>query len=1049
MSTQNTASTQLHQQQPDFDCPEQVNFSRLYFDQSDYDLLRMVNEVYTRRTRPEHKKLLTPYLHPHGIKELAAPRAQRIAYSVIELLGSLEGGERRDRISALSSLRDEVLYTSYGPLPINAARVLVEIMKNLVRSYGDCARQLKLARDFAMVSLGKPRRVRAELKKYRLLEMPEEWNQVAFDDHVHDVNTTGRKSPTHLIMDAWIKGIRKLTVIYYNHVPVEAAEELLEAASIMNMDVRVGIELTVNFRNKPVRMIWVPRGFNDSAGFLEFLRTPRIKEFMDKGQAVSQCYKSYVLKILHSFNQKYLSEVNDKLGINLPELNEKEFLESVGQGQVSVHHLGKYIYDLISAQLYECRDLDDSYPQQAAEDLAQEQTPCLDIYDIIENYLKSSQHPDVPGVFSIPDPPELLTLTPAQLAARLKSLHANSNITLNLCDLRVEDVIELLYDCQGMITHLELLNLKNQVLGREYDKERIINLQNAINAGNIIKLKRCLSDLVHEAQHQKGLDPSRQDKFVEILCEISTFQSFYKDRPLLGCIGSDSTGRSGRVYGMGLIVAESLPKNARKQLQSSRGNTHHALDVGVESLTRDTYVPKIRYNYLAASISKAIKKIPGLGKLEHRRVREWIIQDYYSLSPEKSNIYTLGGMQPTPLTQNTNTKQQKESQQRFLSPIYLNSRIKILSKIALGFIPAFLTFFFTHEWWLLIYFGAVIWFGITGIRNVIQSVLGCGGINRPSLAKWSTLVSWDRFADSLMYTGFSVPLLDFLLKTLVLDQTLDMTVATHPIIVYTTISLVNGMYLSTHNYFRGLPRAAVIGNFFRSILAIPLALIFNWAAGGILAMMGVTAVDRILQQWAAIITKLASDTVAGIIEGLADRAQYIRRRILDYRKKFQHLFNTYAQLEMLFPMDDVLDLLESTRELMLTIEYEKRDMINIIIVNALDLMYFWMYQPRAKGVLKQLFKQMTREERKVILLSQHVLFREQRISRLMVEGLISKEFALPLSFYLNHWREYLEELEYVANKYPPAQETMEKYSMLESLYKPTTDNLNRALDQHS
>jgi hypothetical protein len=27
------------------------------------------------------------------------------------------------------------------------------------------------------------------------VEMPEAWNQVSFDDHVHDANTKGRKSP--------------------------------------------------------------------------------------------------------------------------------------------------------------------------------------------------------------------------------------------------------------------------------------------------------------------------------------------------------------------------------------------------------------------------------------------------------------------------------------------------------------------------------------------------------------------------------------------------------------------------------------------------------------------------------------------------------------------------------------------------------------------------------------------------------------------------------------------------------------------------------------
>ncbi len=1027
-------------------CPDQENVSRLFFDKSDHDLLRMVNEVYTRKAHHEHKRLLAPHLHPHGIKEMAAPRAQRIAYSVIQLLGSLEGGERQDRISALVSLRDEVLYTSHGPMRINTARVLVEIMKNLVRSYGDCRRQLELARDFAMVSLGKPRQVRAELKKYHLLEMPEEWNQVAFDEHVHDVNTTGRKSPTHLVMDAWIKGIRRLTVIHYNHVPTEAAEELLEAASIMDIKVTVGIEFTVKLRGKPVRIVWVPRGFSDSRGFIEFLRTPRIKEFMDQGREVSNLNKAYVLGLLHSFNRNHLPEVNRQLGIDLPQLNEKDFLNSVGQGQVSVHHLGKYIHELIGQHLIKSRpyggSLEDSGP--SVEDTGPVQQP--DLYDIIENYLRGSQNPDVPDIFESENPPEILTLTPAELAEKLKGLHANSNITLNLCDLRVEDVIEILFDCKGMITHLEILNLKNQVLGREHDKERIINLQNAINAGNVIKLKKYLSELVQEAENKQTLDASRRDKLVEILCDISALQLFYKERPLYGCIGSDSTGRSGRVYGMGLVLAESLPKSARRQLMSRHNQTHQRMEVGIKSLTQDTYLPKNRYNLLTIGISRLLKKLPLINRLEYKRVREWVIQDYYSLSPEKSNIFSLGGVQSTEDDNFADQSNGTGSSKGLSSLKYLNTRIKIASKIGIGFIPAFLTFLITHEWWILMYFGAVIWFGITGVRNVIQSVLGCGGINRPSLAKWSTFVSWDRFADSLMYTGFSVPLLDYLLKTLILDQGFGATVATHPVIVYTTISLVNGMYLSTHNYFRGLPRAAVIGNFFRSLLAIPLALGFNWAAGGILAFMGVAAVDRILQQWAAIISKLASDTVAGIIEGFADRALYIRRRIMDYRRKMQHLFDTYAQLEMLFPMDDVLDLLESTRELMLTIEYEKRDMVNIIIVNALDLMYFWMYQPRAKGVLKLLLRQMTREERKVFLLSQHVLFRQKRISRLMVDGLVGRNFAKALSFYLAYWRQYLEEIEYQANKYPPVQDGRHKYSMLESLYNPAAGHISRSQD---
>ncbi|MDZ7666878.1 MAG: hypothetical protein U5K27_16410 [Desulfotignum sp.] len=85
------------------------------------------------------------------------------------------------------------------------------------------------------------------------------------------------------------------------------------------------------------------------------------------------------------------------------------------------------------------------------------------------------------------------------------------------------------------------------------------------------------------------------------------------------------------------------------------------------------------------------------------------------------------------------------------------------------------------------------------------------------------------------------------------------------------MGLVNGIYLSAHNAFRGLPKGMVTGNFFRSILSIPVALLFNTIIGGIL--FNVPAVDAVLQKWAAIISKAASDTVAGVIEGTVDRFQ--------------------------------------------------------------------------------------------------------------------------------------------------------------------------------
>lgn len=58
---------------------------------------------------------------------------------------------------------------------------------------------------------------------------------------------------------------------------------------------------------------------------------------------------------------------------------------------------------------------------------------------------------------------------------------------------------------------------------------------------------------------------------------------------------------------------------------------------------------------------------------------------------------------------------------------YLNTALTNCLKILIGFIPAFLTFALTKDWWVLAYLGGPIWFAITGVRNIIQAVVGGEG----------------------------------------------------------------------------------------------------------------------------------------------------------------------------------------------------------------------------------------------------------------------------------------------------------------------------------
>ena len=439
----------------------------IFFDKNDYQLLSIVRDVVTRGSQSkELRSLLLEHMHPHGIKEMAAPRGLRIAYAIAGLLGSFEKGKAGDRLKALRSLRDEVSHSSTTFYQKNTARVLLQIMKDLLRVQDNELRQLKLAHDFRMVSAGNPRLVRAELARYHLLEMPEEWNQYAFDDRVHDANTKGRKSPTHLVMDAWIKGIRFLTVVYYNYVSPAVIEELIEASAILDIRVQVGIEMSSRFRDKYVRYTWEPHGFNNNQAFLKFLKEGAVKKLMKAGRKVSNYQQRYVLEVFNVFNDRHREGLNQDLELSLEPLSLDDFLRFVGAGQPSILHLGRFIHNVLVAHI-QSKEIDPAPVARESGKVSHgcsEHLPYVDVETIIERFLLPSRNPEINDPTrpqEDPDIPGLLNLSPDKQLNRLLSLHSSSKFTLNLSNLSIQDTLEVLYSCRGMISHLEAYNLKN------------------------------------------------------------------------------------------------------------------------------------------------------------------------------------------------------------------------------------------------------------------------------------------------------------------------------------------------------------------------------------------------------------------------------------------------------------------------------------------------------------------------------------------------------------------------------------------------------------
>ncbi len=1013
----------------------------LYFDAQDRELLAVVDRVRDQRgsTHGRDRALYDALLHPHGILELATTHAERMALAVINLLDSLEAGHAEERLLALRSLHEEVLHAAKTTFRYNTGRVLIQIMKEIVRTRGDNARRLMLAHDFRQTAGGNPRVVRHFLKQYHLLEMPETWNQLAMDHHVHDSNTKGRKNPTHLIMDAWIKGLRFLTVIYYNYITPEVMRELFEAAGIMRMTVRIGIEFRVPFRDRAISLVWEPSGFVDKRSALDFLADPAVEALMREGRQASDWLAGHVLHALHLWNTERRPALNAKLGLRVPELETERFLQFVGTGQASFLHLAEMIHrwmlpelearyhelereaERLEAATHQPQDASSADrpadrvqdpdaepgPEERLAELREDMrrlntiTPETILHGWLSAYDKTTLYPRDQA-----EAPALLHLTPPELLDRLNRLHVNSNAWLNLSGLGPEEVLELLWTCKGKITHLEIFNLKEWQEGRTPHLGDISRLQQAINASGPLHLKQFVRALLDENE-SLGAPPERREMLREILRNIKAFQAPYLIRPLRSRIGTDSTSNSTIRHGMGLLLPESLPHRVQRQIRRAErapGNTRLRLPVHLTIFQRLSFLPQRRYPFPLLRLGTWLRRVTGWQRLGSSVKREWIVYSNTARIEEPGNVITIGGLGGS---QDNGFDRRAERAAECPGPRYVNTAVLNGIKVALGFAAAMLTFLYTQNWWILAWFGAVIWFAITAVRNVIQAVLTGRGIVRTTLLGWKDYVNTTRICDSLMYTGFSVPLLESGIRVFLLQNTLGITVADSPALVFSVMALANGLYIAAHNVYRGFPKAAVIGNIFRSALAIPCSLLYHDLLLVALPLAGVTDPLTYLQLGAAIVSKAASDTVAGLIEGFADRRNSLRLRYWDYKTKLTQVVDTYTRLEVAYPETDILDLLSRPGSLLrFTAEGGKLFQVAPII-NALDLMYFWYYQPRAQCAIGRILRIMTREERLILARSQLMLTRVREISQLFVDGLVGEHFARALAFYLDHYPEYL------------------------------------------
>jgi len=717
-----------------------------------------------------------------GLSRWFKHRRISIAEAYLMVVRDLESGGSRDRLRALRIMVDVSFHAKTLDLPLNTARVQLALIKEAVKNRSNSRRQLELLHDFSVSTHGQHQVIRRLLDEHNMIELPETGARLknlnaGFDEHVHDTASSGRKNPTQLLVDAFIKGMSEITIAYASADSVPMMREAVDAGRIVGIRVSLAIELSAYIAGHRFHFqAMLPQFKNGKEVKRWFDDAPtRLKDVFDGLRKNQRNRVDSVRNLLKYFNENFLAQLNEGFPDSplyaVPTLRLKDLHKDVPLSIVNRMHLGEYLFSRykpilfnrvmsLKAQLekarrafrrkslseWEYRIIEDRYHRLRAEyrDLNPER--------LRERFFTNIDAGDYQTVFT-----DL-----ARLKATLSSARCSLKV-LHPLEYGFEPAKKLLESSRGLIDRVEVYNMQDTV---RRDPEDVLNLARLVNELNQMPASKT------------------QSRYIPVC-------------------GSDSTGRSPTIPGMGFIRVDRLQGKFRRRYIKR----HVPLPPLVSALIEAGGAP-VR----PADVAKA-PSILSMGKATGPIVNQ--------LGDEAESI----AIPPLRVFQ-------------YLNPHLVN--------VMYGVIGFFVAQHFVGT------FYAFLWLFITGFRNSIADLVAGRGAR---LSAWNLKsVNFDNVARSLFWTGFSVPIMSFVKTQFDVLWPLAADGVLYDLAKFFFISMSNGLYLATHNTLRGFDRKVVKANLFRSIIA--------WPFATLTAPLGnLAGIPSIVQ------SKIWSDVVAGFIEG--------------------------------------------------------------------------------------------------------------------------------------------------------------------------------------
>jgi hypothetical protein len=284
--------------------------------------------------------------HVSGIKNLVYDKAIDMAL----LYGAICSANREDRLVALARLRDEAYNFQGLEMPYNTRRILIALMKETVKAKGELPRQHRYMAAFHQALSGRAYVVRTMLDQLGLAEVPEAAGSRAdgWDDHVYDNAGPGRKTPAQLVLDAYIKGLSRLTIVYEDVLETAALQEAVEAGRLMGIRITIGIECLVQTRQKRRFFhVLLLEGCGTQKDLGALLEAPSVKSLLRLVHGNYTEYDRLYAELIHQFNKKSLPIINEGFESTAGEMKRLsvEGLRAQAKGKYLFHaHLGQLLY---------------------------------------------------------------------------------------------------------------------------------------------------------------------------------------------------------------------------------------------------------------------------------------------------------------------------------------------------------------------------------------------------------------------------------------------------------------------------------------------------------------------------------------------------------------------------------------------------------------------------------------------------------------------------------------------------------------------------------